>query len=224
MRGHDFHKVHFRRFPRVPEFHVTEMNICSLQGFLINGNPRILTHLTLYKIELIDRDRLSLDEFPSLVHLEIEYCNTAAVALETFHKPCLTHFLLRDNHHVMRRMAVLADFMARFQTLKSIVMDIPKPYLRPGKGDKLAQAVVQHANGLELLYFTCNGNGLNMSKYGFNDNGLESTLRLLLEAVVKCKQLCQLTIMLRAKDVVNSCKVSSAFNFRSLMTGTNSAH
>lgn len=117
---------------------------------------------------------------------------------------------------------MLTDFMA-CQTLKSIVMDITKPYLRLGEGDRFAQAVVQHASSLKLLYFTCNGNGLdNLSNYGFNDNGLGSTL--LLEAVMKCKQLLQLTIMLRVKDIVDSCKVSSAFNFRSLMTRTRSAH
>lgn len=224
MEGHEFRKVHFRRLPSVPKSQAIEINICSLQDCLINGNPGILTHLTIYQVELTDGNRLSLDEFPSLDHLEIDYCFAVDLALVAFRKPRLTHFLLRDNHRYARRMAVLTEFMTRFQTLQSIVLDLTEPFLQLGEGDRFAQAVVQHASGLELLYFTDNGNGVNMSSYGFNDNRLACNLTLLLEPVTKCKQLRQLTIMLRAKDIVDSCKVSSAPNLRSLRTRAKSAH
>ena len=48
--------------------------VCSLQAFLINGDPGILTHLTLHKVAPIYGGILSLDSFPSLVHLDLQGC------------------------------------------------------------------------------------------------------------------------------------------------------
>lgn len=51
------------------------MNIGSLEECLINGNPRMLTYLTLHKVHLFNGNvTLSLDAFHCLVHLEMEKC------------------------------------------------------------------------------------------------------------------------------------------------------
>lgn len=84
--------------------------------------------------------------------------------------------------------------MARFQTLKSIVIDIPERWVRSDNGDSLMQAIAHHACGLKLLYSTCNRSELRSD--------------LFFEVVAECKQLRQLMLILNFNAIVSSCKIS----------------
>ena len=116
-------------------------NICSFQNCLINGKHGICTHLTIYQVFLIYGDILSLDAFPCLVKLESQegFSNDF---LQDFHRPRLTHFLLRVRDCIRERMTMLTKYMTHFQTLRSKVFDIPKPCMRPGEDESFAQAIV----------------------------------------------------------------------------------
>lgn len=80
--------------------------------------------------------------------------------------------------------------MARFQTLKSIVIDMSERW----DDDSLVQAIAHHACCLKLLYFTCNPS--------------EMRSNLFFEVVAECKQLRQLTLILNVNAIVISCKIS----------------
>ena len=94
---------------------------------------------------------------------------------------------------VYRGLIALRTFITGFQTLKCIVIEINKTYVILDLYDGLAQAIMHHACGFNLLYFTCKVNTLRTRRF-----------------IEECKQLQQLTIRMRVKDIVNSCKVSPA--------------
>ena len=157
MSGHDFRKVHFKSLLMAKH---PNLNICSLQNCLINGNPGIRTHLTIYQVFLIYGDILSLDAFPCLVKTGVPGGFSTNGFLQDFHRPRLTHFLPTVRDCIRERMTMLTKFMTHFQTLGSNVFDIPKPCMWPGEDERFAQAIAHQGCTLKYLYFTCNGNEL----------------------------------------------------------------
>ena len=151
MDGHDFSKIHFR-YLRLSDPGEEEIEFLPLQDCLINGNPKTLTHLTLFDVYLPRSDTLTLDAFPCLVHLDAQEWFPLLPVLEAFQEPRLTHLLLRDTSTGMNKWSGLTKFLASFQTLKSIVIDLPELWMQPDNGGSLPQAIAHHARGLNLLY------------------------------------------------------------------------
>lgn len=141
-----------------------------------------------------------------LIHLKFEQTFNIDIALQTFHRPHLTHFLLKDTLRFVHRLLPLTMFLTRFHNLESIVMDIAEPISHRLRATSLGKLFAHHACGLKLLDFNCNGNAL------------------LLETVIQCNQMRQLTLMLRIRDNVESCKVSPKSVSLWLMARRMSAH
>lgn len=158
-----------------------------------------LTHLTLHFVSFIDNN-LQLDNYKSLTHLVLRWCNRSQNLFAAYSRPTLKSLSLVENI----RLAGLGDMLNRCRGLESLTICIIRPIDDSKMLHFLVGVIDRNKNTLKHLLF----------HHDWRKSARNTVLfqMALFDVIKECKNLSQLGISVYKTSIVDVCKVST-FHF-----------
>ncbi|MCJ1427684.1 hypothetical protein MMC29_005589, partial [Sticta canariensis] len=155
--------------------------------------PATLTHLTLCFVSFIDNN-LQLNDYPSLTHLALRWCNRSLDLFAGYSRPTLMSLSLVEHSHL----AGLSDMLHRFRGLESLAICISRPIEDSKTVDFLVDAIDRHKDTLKYLLFHHDWRKAARKSLLFDTE--------LFNVIMTCRNLSQLGISIYKTNMVDICK------------------